>query len=45
MIGYLAGGLPNKPYIAAFHQDLEESGYVEGQSVAIEYRFANGQYE
>ena len=45
VIGYLAGGSPNKPYIAAFHEGLREGGYVEGQNVAIESRFANGQYE
>jgi putative ABC transport system substrate-binding protein len=44
VIGYLVGGSPNKPYLAAFHQGLKEGGYVEGQNVAIEYRFANGQY-
>jgi putative ABC transport system substrate-binding protein len=43
VIGYLAGGSPNKHYITAFHQGL--SGYVEGQNVAIESRFANGQYD
>src|SRR5437764_1120532 len=45
VIGYLGGGSPNKPYIAAFHQGLKEGGYVEGQNVAIESRFANGQYD
>jgi putative ABC transport system substrate-binding protein len=45
VIGHLGGGSPNKSYIAAFHQGLGESGYVEGQSVAIEARFANGQYD
>jgi ABC-type uncharacterized transport system substrate-binding protein len=45
VIGYLAGGLPNKPFIAAFHAGLKEGGYIEGQNVAIESRFANGQYE
>jgi putative tryptophan/tyrosine transport system substrate-binding protein len=42
VIGYLATGLPNKPFIAAFNQGLKEGGYVENQTVAIEYRFASG---
>jgi putative ABC transport system substrate-binding protein len=44
VIGHLGGGSPNKPYFTAFHQGLKENGYVEGQSVAVEERFANGQY-
>jgi putative tryptophan/tyrosine transport system substrate-binding protein len=45
VIGYLAAGQPNKPFIAAFHEGLREGGYVEGQTIAVEYRFANGQSE
>ena len=45
VVGYLGGGSPNKPYIAAFHQGLKDGGYVEGQTVAIEYRWAEGHYE
>jgi putative tryptophan/tyrosine transport system substrate-binding protein len=47
VIGFLSGGA-SKGYqflVAAFHQGLSESGYVEGQNLAIEYRWADGDYE
>ena len=31
--------------LAAFRQGLKETGLVEGQNVAVEYRWAQGQYE
>ena len=47
VIGYLSGISPGlyTPYVAAFHQGLSESGYVEGQNLAIEYRWAEGRFE
>ena len=47
VIGFLNGGSADgyAPMVAAFRQGLKESGYVEGQNVAVEYRWAEGQYE
>jgi putative tryptophan/tyrosine transport system substrate-binding protein len=38
VIGYLDGSSPGPaaPYVAAFRQGLSETGYVEGQNLAIE---------
>ena len=37
-IGYLAAATGSSPFFAAFKQSLHELGYVEGQTVAIEFR-------
>jgi putative ABC transport system substrate-binding protein len=47
VIGFLGSTSPG-PYasnVAAFRQGLAETGYVEGQNVAIEYRWAEGNYD
>ena len=43
-IGFLAGGSPgsSSPYVDVFLQGLRELGYVEGQNIVIEYRWADG---
>jgi putative tryptophan/tyrosine transport system substrate-binding protein len=47
VIGFLNGGLPGgyAPMVAAFRQGLKETGYVEGQNVAVEYLWMEGQYD
>jgi putative ABC transport system substrate-binding protein len=47
VVGFLNGGTPEgyAPMVAAFRQGLNEAGYVEGRNVAIEYRWARGQYD
>jgi putative tryptophan/tyrosine transport system substrate-binding protein len=47
VIGYLNSGWPslNALRIATFRQGLSETGYVEGQNVVIEYRWAEGSYD
>jgi putative tryptophan/tyrosine transport system substrate-binding protein len=44
VIGFLNSTSPGPfaPQVAAFHQGLSETGYVEGQNLTIEYRWAEG---
>jgi putative ABC transport system substrate-binding protein len=47
VIGYLSSRTAESdvPMLAAFREGLGSLGYVEGRDVAIEYRFADGQFE
>ena len=47
VIGFLTAGFPETSVnrVSAFRQGLNETGYVEGQNVAAEYRWAEGRYD
>ena len=45
VIGFVYGGVAEASFESAFRRGLGETGYVEGQSVAVEYHWLAGQYE
>jgi putative ABC transport system substrate-binding protein len=47
VVGFIRDGYadPNARYAAAFRKGLNETGYVEGQNVTVEYHWLEGQYD
>ena len=47
VVGFLNTGLagPNAHLVAGFRRGLQEAGFVEGRDAAVDYRWAEGQYE
>lgn len=46
-IGFLSGRSPGESaaVVKAFRQGLAENGYVEGENIAIQFRWADGHYD
>jgi putative ABC transport system substrate-binding protein len=46
-IGFINGGSPDAsaPFVAAFRKGLNETGFVEGQNVTVEYHWLEGKYD
>jgi putative ABC transport system substrate-binding protein len=34
-----------KPFVTAFHSGLQEVGFIEGKTVTVQYRWAEGHYD
>jgi putative tryptophan/tyrosine transport system substrate-binding protein len=47
VVGFINGSAPDTSarYAAAFRNGLNETGYVEGQNVTVEYHWLEGQYD
>jgi putative ABC transport system substrate-binding protein len=47
MVGYLSNGTSTgfAAFVAAFRRGLDETGYVEGRNVTIEFRWSEGHEE
>src|SRR5438874_774633 len=47
VVGFLNAGSPDgyAPYATGFLKGLNETGYVDGRNVAVDYQWARGQYD
>jgi putative tryptophan/tyrosine transport system substrate-binding protein len=45
VVGFVNAGSSDAPLAAAFRKGLNETGYVEGQNVMVEYHWLDGQYD
>jgi putative ABC transport system substrate-binding protein len=45
IVAFVNAGDPTPMRSAAFQKGLKEAGYLEGQNVAVEYHWMNGQYD
>ena len=45
VIGFIRDGSADARYVAGFRKGLNETGYVEGQSVTVEYHWLEGKYD
>src|SRR5215831_3892952 len=45
VVGFLNAASPDGYRLRAFHQGLKDAGFVEGENVAIEYRWADNQLD
>jgi len=45
VVGFVHGGSPDARRVAAFRKGLNETGYIEGQNVTVEYHLLDGHYD
>jgi putative ABC transport system substrate-binding protein len=44
-IGFLAPAAPDGAFLPGFREGMRELGYIEGQTIHVEYRWAHGQFD
>src|SRR5713101_5806480 len=45
VVGFVRDGSATARHVAAFRKGLNETGYIEGQNVTVEYHWLEGQYD